>query len=46
MFCFLGIFQPKLEAVVFEIDYCRNDLIETINNLKDWMKPEKVRDNK
>jgi hypothetical protein len=28
---------------VFEIDYCRNDLIDTINNLKEWMKPEKVR---
>lgn len=40
-FCFN--FQPKLEAIVFEIDYCRNDLIDTINNLKEWMKPEKVR---
>lgn len=35
--------KPKLEAHVFEIDYCRNDLIETINNLKEWMKPEKVK---
>ncbi|CAG2209840.1 Beta-apo-4'-carotenal oxygenase,Aldehyde dehydrogenase family 3 member B3,Aldehyde dehydrogenase,Aldehyde dehydrogenase family 3 member B2,Fatty aldehyde dehydrogenase,Aldehyde dehydrogenase family 3 member B1,Putative aldehyde dehydrogenase YwdH,Aldehyde dehydrogenase family 3 comG,4,4'-diaponeurosporen-aldehyde dehydrogenase,Aldehyde dehydrogenase family 3 member H1,Aldehyde dehydrogenase family 3 member I1, chloroplastic,Aldehyde dehydrogenase, dimeric NADP-preferring [Mytilus edulis] len=35
--------KPKLEAVVFEIDFCRNDLIETMNNLKEWMKPEKVK---
>ena len=42
-FLFLFNFQPKFEAVAFEIDYCRNDLIDTMNNLKEWMKPEKVR---
>ncbi|XP_061182881.1 aldehyde dehydrogenase family 3 member B1-like isoform X2 [Saccostrea echinata] len=35
--------KPSLESTVFEIDFCRNDLIETMNNLKDWMKPEKAK---
>ncbi|XP_078331765.1 aldehyde dehydrogenase family 3 member B1-like isoform X3 [Crassostrea virginica] len=35
--------KPSLEAAVYEIDFSRNDLIETMNNLKDWMKPEKVK---
>ncbi|CAC5392382.1 Aldehyde dehydrogenase, dimeric NADP-preferring,Aldehyde dehydrogenase,Aldehyde dehydrogenase family 3 member B2,Fatty aldehyde dehydrogenase,Aldehyde dehydrogenase family 3 member B3,Aldehyde dehydrogenase family 3 member I1, chloroplastic,Aldehyde dehydrogenase family 3 member B1,Aldehyde dehydrogenase family 3 member H1,Aldehyde dehydrogenase family 3 comG [Mytilus coruscus] len=33
--------KPLLEAF-FEIDQCRNDLIDTMNNLKEWMKPQKV----
>lgn len=35
--------KPTLESAVFEIDFTRNDLIETMNNLKDWMKPEKAK---
>ncbi|CAG2184580.1 Aldehyde dehydrogenase family 3 member B3,Aldehyde dehydrogenase,Aldehyde dehydrogenase family 3 member B2,Fatty aldehyde dehydrogenase,Aldehyde dehydrogenase family 3 member B1,Putative aldehyde dehydrogenase YwdH,Aldehyde dehydrogenase, dimeric NADP-preferring,Aldehyde dehydrogenase family 3 comG,4,4'-diaponeurosporen-aldehyde dehydrogenase,Aldehyde dehydrogenase family 3 member H1,Aldehyde dehydrogenase family 3 member I1, chloroplastic,Aldehyde dehydrogenase family 3 member F1 [Mytilus edulis] len=38
---FRFILQPPFEAF-FEIDQCRNDLIDTINNLKEWMKPQKV----
>ncbi|XP_071120405.1 aldehyde dehydrogenase family 3 member B2-like [Mytilus edulis] len=34
--------KPPFEAF-FEIDQCRNDLIDTMNNLKEWMKPQKVR---
>ncbi|XP_063401712.1 aldehyde dehydrogenase, dimeric NADP-preferring-like [Mytilus trossulus] len=33
--------KPPFEAF-FEIDQCRNDLIDTMNNLKEWMKPHKV----
>ncbi|KAK3101984.1 hypothetical protein FSP39_007827 [Pinctada imbricata] len=35
--------KPKFEANLTEIDYCRNDLIDTMNNLSTWMKPEKVK---
>ncbi|XP_021342593.1 aldehyde dehydrogenase, dimeric NADP-preferring-like isoform X2 [Mizuhopecten yessoensis] len=35
--------KPKMESIVFEIDYCKNDLVETLNNLDEWMKPEKVK---
>lgn len=35
--------KSSLEAAVYEIDFCRNDLIDTMNNLKDWMKNEKVK---
>ncbi|XP_048727935.2 aldehyde dehydrogenase, dimeric NADP-preferring-like isoform X2 [Ostrea edulis] len=35
--------KPTLEATMYEIDYSRNDLVDTMNNLKEWMKPEKVK---
>lgn len=35
--------KSEMEAYVFEIDYCKNDLIDALNNLQQWMKPEKVK---
>ncbi|XP_060079334.1 aldehyde dehydrogenase family 3 member A2-like isoform X2 [Ylistrum balloti] len=32
-----------MESWLFEIDYCKNDVVETLNNLHEWMKPEKVK---
>ena len=28
--------------MVAEVDFCRNDLILCMNNLNEWVKPEKV----
>ncbi len=36
------MFQNKHESDVMEIDYVRNELVVTINNLENWTKPEKV----
>nr|QYV43142.1 FALDH2 [Colaphellus bowringi] len=33
--------KPKFEAVIFEVNYVKNDLRNVIFNLKDWMEPEK-----
>lgn len=35
--------KSKMESLVFEINYCKNDLVESLNNLDEWMKPEKVK---
>lgn len=34
--------KSKQEAMILEIDFLKNDLIHTLNNLRDWAKPEKV----
>lgn len=34
--------KHKQEAMVLEIDFLKNDLINTLNNLRDWAKPEMV----
>lgn len=34
--------KPEFEAVTFEVDFCHNDCVLAINELKQWMKPEKV----
>lgn len=36
--------KPRQEAFVTEIEFMRNDLMNTIYNLKDWVKPDKVYD--
>ena len=41
LFCSI-YFQSKFEALLAEVDYCRNDLINCMNNLNEWVKPEKV----
>ncbi|KAG5879220.1 hypothetical protein JTB14_026718 [Gonioctena quinquepunctata] len=33
--------KPKFEAVIFEVDYVKNDLKNIIFNLKEWMQPNK-----
>ncbi|XP_067656195.1 aldehyde dehydrogenase family 3 member B1-like isoform X1 [Haliotis asinina] len=35
--------KHKIESLIFEFNLCRNELILTLNNLKEWMKPEKVK---
>ncbi|XP_071482733.1 LOW QUALITY PROTEIN: aldehyde dehydrogenase, dimeric NADP-preferring-like [Diadema antillarum] len=34
--------KPEFETVNFEIDFCYNEVITYINELEEWMKPEKV----
>lgn len=38
----LVIFQSKFESLLMEVDFVRNDLINCLNNLDDWAKPEKA----
>lgn len=35
--------KPSMESHIFEIEFCKNDAINAMNNLKKWMKPEKVK---
>ncbi|XP_052232285.1 aldehyde dehydrogenase family 3 member B1-like isoform X3 [Dreissena polymorpha] len=35
--------KSKMEGLLFEVDFARNDLINCINNLNEWTKPEKVK---
>lgn len=35
--------KSKLETVLMELEFVRNDLITILNNLDDWAKPEKVK---
>ncbi|XP_052799534.1 aldehyde dehydrogenase family 3 member B1-like isoform X3 [Mya arenaria] len=35
--------KSKMEGLLFEVDYSRNDLINCLNNLDEWTKPEKVK---
>lgn len=35
--------KHELETMVLEVDFVRNDAVHILNNLKDWMKPEKVK---
>jgi len=32
-----------MEGFIMEVDFARNDLINHLNNLDEWTKPEKVR---
>lgn len=34
--------RSKFEAVLLEVDFLINDLINTLHYLNDWVKPEKV----
>ncbi|XP_033638628.1 aldehyde dehydrogenase family 3 member B1-like [Asterias rubens] len=34
--------KPRFESVSYEIDYSKNEIINTLNNLDDWTKPQKV----
>ena len=34
--------KHKQEAIIFEIEFLRNDLRNTLMNLRDWVKPELV----
>uniref|UniRef100_T1JMV3 Aldehyde dehydrogenase domain-containing protein n=1 Tax=Strigamia maritima TaxID=126957 RepID=T1JMV3_STRMM len=34
--------KPYMECVIMEVGFMVNDILNTIYNLKDWMKPEKV----
>ncbi|KAJ8299201.1 hypothetical protein KUTeg_023261 [Tegillarca granosa] len=38
-----NLLWPSMESHIFEIEFCRNDAINAMNNLKTWMKPEKVK---
>lgn len=35
--------KSKFESLLFEVDFSRNDLINCLNNLSEWVKPEKVK---
>ncbi|XP_064600056.1 aldehyde dehydrogenase, dimeric NADP-preferring-like isoform X2 [Liolophura sinensis] len=35
--------KPKMETLVFEVSLATNEVINTMNNLEEWMKPEKVK---
>ncbi|XP_005104004.1 aldehyde dehydrogenase family 3 member B1 isoform X2 [Aplysia californica] len=39
---FKDLHKHSLESVVMEANMCVSEAIDCINNLKDWMKPEKV----
>lgn len=34
--------RSKMEALLLEVDYLVNDLVNTIHHLDEWVKPEKV----
>lgn len=34
--------KHKQESIIFEIEFLKNDLIHTLNNMREWSKPEKV----
>jgi len=34
--------QSKTESVVMEIDFTRNEVVHALNNLTEWMKPDRV----
>ncbi|XP_053384468.1 aldehyde dehydrogenase, dimeric NADP-preferring-like isoform X7 [Mercenaria mercenaria] len=35
--------KSRFESCLMEVDFVRNDLINTLNNLTEWVKPEKVK---
>lgn len=35
--------KSKQEAILFEIEFLKNDLIHTLNSLREWAKPELVK---
>lgn len=35
--------QPKLEALLFEIEFIENEVVFALNNLREWTKPQKVK---
>lgn len=35
--------KPESEAMSFELNFTQNDLVDIMNHLSDWMKPEKVK---
>lgn len=37
--------KPETESLIMEVDFVRNDLIFVLNNLSNWVKPEKVAKN-
>lgn len=39
------MFQSRIEGELMETTLCLNDAIDSINNLRDWMKPAKVSSN-
>lgn len=41
---FVSFKQSKQEAVLFEIEFLKNDIINALGSLESWMKIEKVCD--
>ena len=34
--------QPKMESMVSEVDFVHNEIVDALDNLDNWMKPQKV----
>ena len=42
MFLLYILLQPEFESVSYEIDFAKNDIIDALNNLDNWAKPQQV----